>query len=74
MANIHFVDALARVQLAAKRSGARIAVVEATDDLRELIDLCGLTSALCVEPRREPEQREERRGVEEERELGEPPA
>jgi anti-anti-sigma regulatory factor len=74
MAQLRIVEALARLQLAAKQRGGRIAVIGPAPDLRELIHLCGLTDALCVEARRQPEQREQRRSVEEERELDEPPA
>jgi hypothetical protein len=68
------VDALARWQLAALRSGSAIRLRGATQELRGLIDLVGLTDVLGVEPGGEPEQREERVGVEEERELADPPA
>jgi anti-anti-sigma regulatory factor len=74
MADLHFVDALARLQLEAKRHGCRIALVETPEDVRDLVDLCGLTDALGVEPRRQPEEREQRRSVEEERELDDLPA
>ena len=73
-ADVHVVDALARLQLAAKRRGGRIVLQNASRDLAELVGLMGLADALGLEPRRQPEEREERLGVEEERELGEPPA
>ena len=72
MAELGIVDALARLQLAARRSGYEIAVTNVPCDLLELIDLAGLRDVLGVagvEPRRQPEEREERLGVEEEREL-----
>jgi len=69
MAELGIVDALARLQLAARRSGYEVAVTDAPSDLLELIELAGLSEALGVEPLRETEQREERLGVEEEREL-----
>ena len=69
MADLAIVDALARLQLAARRSGYEIAVTNVPRDLLELIDLAGLREVLRVEPLRQPEQREERLGVEEEREL-----
>jgi hypothetical protein len=69
MAELGIVDALARLQLAARRSGYEVAVIEAPDDLLELIELAGLTEVLGVETLRQSEQREERLGVEEEREL-----
>jgi hypothetical protein len=64
------VEALARLQLAARRRGLELRVLVASRELRELIDFCGLGSVLGVEPRRQPEEREERLGVEEEGELG----
>jgi hypothetical protein len=69
MAGLEIVDALARLQLAALRAGYRIEVKDAPDDLVELVELAGLDEVLGVEPRRQPEEREERLGVEEEREL-----
>lgn len=69
MADLGIVDALARLQVAARRSGYEIAVTNVPCDLLELIDLAGLRDALGVEPLRQPEEREERLGVEEEREL-----
>jgi gamma-glutamyl:cysteine ligase YbdK (ATP-grasp superfamily) len=69
MAELGMVDALARLQLAARRSGYEIAVTDAPSDLLELIELAGLSEALGVEPLRQIEQREERLGIEEEREL-----
>jgi hypothetical protein len=72
MAGLEIVDALARLQLVARRCGYEIGVAAAPDDVLELIELAGLTEALRVEPRRQPEEREERLGVEEERELDDP--
>ena len=69
MADLGIVDALARLQLAARRSGYEITVTNVPCDVLELIDLAGLREALGVEPLRQPEEREERLGVEEEREL-----
>ncbi|HZT90525.1 MAG TPA: hypothetical protein VFA05_00650 [Gaiellaceae bacterium] len=46
------VDALARLELAARRRGVRIVVVGASADLRALIELAGLSDVLPVEPRR----------------------
>jgi hypothetical protein len=66
------LDALARLELSARRHGRRLRVVGSSSGLRELIDLCGLSDALGVEPRGQPEQREQRVGVEEERELDDP--
>ena len=73
MADLEIVDALARLQLAARRAGYRIDVTAAPDDVVELIELAGLAETLGVEPRRQAEEREERLGVEEEGELDHPP-
>jgi hypothetical protein len=73
-ADVAAVDALARLQLAARRAGFELRVVRATAELRSLIDLTGLATVLCVEPGRQPEQREQRLGVEEETELDDPAA
>jgi anti-anti-sigma regulatory factor len=64
------VDALARLQLAARRRGLELRVRGSQRELRELIELAGLTAVLGVEPRREAEERKQRLGVEEEGELG----
>jgi ABC-type transporter Mla MlaB component len=40
------VDALARLQLAAQRIGCRVRLRNASDDLRELVALMGLTDVL----------------------------
>jgi hypothetical protein len=69
MAELGIVDALARLQLAARRSGYEVTVTDAPRDLVELIELAGLCDVLGVEPLRQPEEREQRLGVEEEREL-----
>jgi hypothetical protein len=66
------VDALARLQLSARRHGRQLRVRHASDELQDLIDLVGLRKELGLEPRRQPEQREQRVGVEEERELDDP--
>ena len=67
------LDVLGRLQLAARRRGERLDFSDASDDLRDLIAFAGLSEALGVEPRGQAEEREERFGVEEERELGDPP-
>jgi hypothetical protein len=66
------IDALARLQLSARRRGRRLRLRDASDELCELIDLAGLREVLGVEPRRQAEQREQRVGVEEERQLDDP--
>jgi hypothetical protein len=68
------VDALARIQLATRRMGRRLELRGAADDLLDLLAFVGVAGALGIEPWRQAEEREERLGVEEERELGDPPA
>ena len=69
------VDAFARLALAERRRGRILLLGSASPELRELLELVGLDGVLLgVEPGRQPEEREERSGVEEERQLGDPPA
>ncbi len=71
-ADLAAVELLARLRVAARRSGARLVVRDAPPDLLELLELCGLADVLGLEPRREPEEREQAIGVEEERDAGDP--
>ena len=73
------VDALARLQLAARRYHCQVRLRHASDDLLELVAFMGLSevlpdsdSTLSAKPGREAEEREQRLGVEEERELRDP--
>jgi hypothetical protein len=68
------IDGLARLQLLVRRQGAEIRLCKVPPELQELLDLCGLGDVLGVEVVRQTEEREERLGVEEERQLGDPPA
>ena len=74
------VDALARLQLAAKRFGHTLRLVHACDELRGVIDLMGLSDVLPssgelgVEAGRKTEEWEQTLGVEEERDAGDLPA
>ena len=68
------VDALARLKLALRRVGLDFVLFDPPTELRELIDLAGLRDVLGVEVERQPEEREQRVGVEEERELPDPAA
>jgi ABC-type transporter Mla MlaB component len=43
------VDALARLQLAARRNGCRLRLCNASDDLLALVDLAGLGGVLSSE-------------------------
>ena len=70
--DLRVVDSLARLQLEARRLGLSLLVADAPDELCLLVRFCGLDEALRLEPRRQPEEREERLGVEEEAELGDP--
>ena len=67
------IEALARLQLTAQRLGSRVQLRDPSRELRELLDLFGLADVLRVEPRRQPEQREQPLGVEERVEMGDPP-
>jgi len=68
------VDALARLQLTARRLGYEICLRDASVDLRDLLDFIGLRDVLRVEAEGQAEQREQALGVEEERELDDPPS
>ena len=70
------INALARACLVARRDGCDLRLSDATTELRELLDLCGLARAVpCVEgsgleAEGQPEGREEARCVEEEGDPG----
>ena len=73
------VDALARLQLAARHFECQVRLRNASAELRDLIAFMGLrhvvpddSAGSGLEPRRQAEQREQRLRVEEERELGDP--
>jgi ABC-type transporter Mla MlaB component len=72
------VDALARLQLTARRFGGRIGLRHACEDLQALVDFMGLDGLLqrCgglpLESRRQSEEREQARGVQEEHDTGDP--
>ena len=73
-----FVDALARLQLTARRLGYSIELGNVPAELRDLLELMGLGDVfprceqLPVGMGRQPEQREHPRGVEEERHPADP--
>jgi hypothetical protein len=67
------VAALARLQLGAGQLGYELRLRGASDDLIALISFVGLDSVLRVDASGEPEEGEQRLGVEEERELDDPP-
>jgi anti-anti-sigma regulatory factor len=69
------VDALARLQLTARRLGRRIWLRGVSSELRDLLAFVGLSEALPelrVGPQRQAEEREERGGVEERVEADDP--
>ena len=74
MADLRTVEGLARLRLAARRSGLELRLTRVPKELEELITFVGLAEALGLEPRRQTEERKERLGVEEEGELGDPAA
>jgi len=67
------IEALARLQLTARRLGCQMRLRRPSAELAELLALFGLDDVLRVEPVRQPEQREEPLGVEERVEMGDPP-
>jgi hypothetical protein len=66
------IDALARLQLAARRLGLEIRLRHASSELRGLLVFVGLSEVLRVETGGQPEERKERLGAEEEGELDDP--
>ncbi len=68
------IDVLARLQLGSRRIGLELRLHHASNELQELLAFVGLGEVLRLEARGQPEQREQRVGVEEERELDEPSA
>ncbi len=66
------IDQIARLHLAALRCGCELELRNADPSLLELIGFVGLGEVLRVKSRRQAEEREQPRRVEEERELGDP--
>jgi hypothetical protein len=66
-AEVRAVDVLARLALVARRLGCPLKVQRASPELRDLVELCGLSDALGVVRRngRQPEEREQPVDVEE---------
>lgn len=64
------IGQIARLQLACRRHGCELELMNAKPCLLELLDLAGLEEVLRVEAGREPKEREEPCRVEEEGELG----
>jgi hypothetical protein len=71
-ADLAAVDALARLQLEGRRLGLDLHLRHASHELQELLCLAGLRDALRVEMSGHAEERKQRLGVEEERELDDP--
>jgi anti-anti-sigma regulatory factor len=73
-ADLATVEALARLQLGARRLGCQLSVRNAPAELRELLALVGLQEivGLRVETRGQAEEREEPLGVEEEGDPADP--
>ncbi len=73
--DVGVVGALARLALEARRIGLDLRLARVPPELAELIAFAGLDAVLLgVEAGRQPEQREEALGVEEERQLDGGPA
>jgi hypothetical protein len=66
------IGLLARVRLAVRRLGYELRLRNASPELLELVSLAGLDQVLRVEAGRQPEEREDPLGVEEEGDLGDP--
>jgi hypothetical protein len=70
--DIGTINVLARLQLGALRHGFELRLRDAPAELVELISLIGLGDVLFVELQGQPEDRKQRLGVEEKRELDDP--
>ncbi len=68
------IDQLARLQLDARRCGCKLELKDPNPRLLELIGFLGLSGVLCVQARRQAEQRKHSCRVEEEGELDDPSA
>ena len=68
------VDRIARLHLGLRRQGFELRLRNPTSSLQELIGFCGLAGVLGVEPGGKAEEREQPWRVEEEGQLGDPPA
>lgn len=67
--SVDTIDCLARLQLALTRCGRSLYLIDASNELRALIEFAGLAGVLCVEVERQAEERKQPRGVEEEGEF-----
>lgn len=57
--DLALVAVLARLSMTARRNGWSLRVLDASPELRGLVELCGLSGVLALEARREPELGEE---------------
>jgi STAS domain len=79
-ANLTSIDALVRLRLSARRLGRQFRVHRVSPELSDLIAFCGVADVMRVvgelrlEACRQPEQREQPRGVEERDEVRDAPA
>jgi hypothetical protein len=64
------IDALARLQLTAKRHGVHLHLTGASPELEGLLTFAGLAGVLGLEASRQAEERKQRVGLEEEGHLG----
>jgi hypothetical protein len=71
--DLELVDAVARLQLAARRRGWRMRLRDVPEELRGLLELVGLADVLALEARRQAELGEQL-GIEEVVEPPDPPA
>jgi ABC-type transporter Mla MlaB component len=72
-ADLDAIELLARLQLVAKRHGYQLRLRDVSRELEDLIVFVGLDPVLPVEPGRQPEEREQAVGIEEERQLPDSP-
>jgi hypothetical protein len=77
-ANARTIEALARLQLTARRHGRRIRLQRASRELEQLIEFVGLADVLETRPvlrgrSRDAEEREHPRGIEERVDRDDPP-
>jgi hypothetical protein len=70
--DLALVEALARLQLSARRRGARLSLRNVSDELRALLELVGLADVLALEARRQPELGDQL-GIEKVMQPGDPP-
>jgi STAS domain len=68
------VEAICRLRLSARRHGLTVRLRGASVELLDLLGLCGIPPGSVLEDERDAEQREEARGVQEERDPRDPVA